>query len=456
MPVWWLCLSLCLASFSLARLPHHTLAVSPGFDNGLGRTPPMGYNTWNAFGDKIDEGLMRATADLMLELGLVQAGYTYLNLDDGWQALEREPGSQRLQPHPQRFPSGMPALVTYAADRGLKLGLYTDVGALSCAGYPGSLGYEQQDAAAMADWGIQYLKVDNCYADPGTVQQRYEAMGAALNASGHPLLLSLCSWGMGLPWQGWGRQVGGHTWRVDVDISPQWHEILHCADSTIGLAKFAGPGGWNDPDMLEVGNGALSEGQQRAHFALWAVLKAPLLIGADLRRLPPASLAILKAREVIAVNQDKLGAAGDLIWAEGTLQVWGAPLAGGAWAVVLLNRQSVYDPNPPSITVPWALLGWEQGAPAAVRDLFAERDILACQPVASHSVDRQHGRSLTGRAELPHRIADATRSTSHTARSPPYNNLAECAVGAFTAVVPSADVVMLRITPVQAGRQRRH
>ncbi|KAJ9533678.1 hypothetical protein QJQ45_026749, partial [Haematococcus lacustris] len=124
------------------------------------------------------------------------------------------------------------------------------------------------------------------------------------------------------------------------------HEILHCADSTIGLAKFAGPGGWNDPDMLEVGNGALSVGQQRAHFALWAVLKAPLLIGADLRRLPPASLAILKAREVIAVNQDELGAAGDLLWAEGTLQVWGAPLAGGAWAVVLLNRQSVYDPNP--------------------------------------------------------------------------------------------------------------
>ncbi|KAL4450177.1 hypothetical protein ABPG77_010846 [Micractinium sp. CCAP 211/92] len=356
---------------------------------------------WNAFRANIDEQLIRDTAERLVELGLADAGYTYLNIDDGWSEKRRD-GAGRLAAHRRRFPSGMAALAAHIHSRGLRFGIYGDAGRRTCAGYPGSRGYEEVDAQTWASWGVDLLKYDNCNYDAADWDPvpRYSAMRDALNATGRPVVFSLCNWGDLRPWL-WGDKVG-HSWRTTGDISPTWSSVMEILDASTDLARFSGPGsGYNDADMLEVGNGKLTLGEQRAHFALWALLKSPLLIGTDLRRwgIRPDSLAILKAREVIAVNQDPLGVAGDLVWVQGDLRVYAAPLAGGGRAVVLLNAASGGAAN---ITVSWQQLGLPAGTAALVRDLFAERDLGEFR-------------------------------------------------GAFSAAVPSHDVAVLKLTPVDSS-----
>eukprot|EP00887_Chlorella_sp_A99_P006558 scaffold3.g6558.t1 len=333
-----------------------------------GAPPPLGWNSWNTFGPSIDEQLIKDTADLMVSLGLRDAGYEYLILDDAWSERNRTPDG-KLVGNYARFPSGMKALGDY-------FGIYSDAGPLTCESFPGSRGHEGEDAATWASWGVDYLKYDNCFAPASDwVVDRYTAMRDALNKTGRPIVFSMCEWGVADVWQ-WGRTVG-NSWRTTADIDASWDSILVNLDNTVGTARFAGPGGWNDPDMLEVGVGnKLMLNEERAHFALWALLKSPLLVGADLRRISPASLAVLKAREVIGVNQDALGVAGDLIWKQGAREVYAAPLSGGARAVVLLNRHTLGGQYPlVNITVWWAQLGYPPAAAAVVRDLWAGRDL---------------------------------------------------------------------------------
>lgn len=366
-------------------------------NNGLGLKPAMGFNTWNAYATLINETTMKDMVDLMVSDGFVNAGYTYLNLDDGWAANQRGLDG-RLEANPRRFPSGVRGLADYVHSKGMKLGIYGDAGYLTCAGFPGSRGFESLDAASYATWGVDYLKYDNCWADKQDwVVDRYTAMRDALNATGRPILFSLCEWGVADPWL-WAPKVG-NSWRTTTDIQPMWDSMLRCLDNTVGLASFAGPGAWNDPDMLEVGNGQLTLPEQRAHFALWALLKVPLLIGTDLRTASADVKGILLAKEVIAVNQDSLGVAGDLVWKQGPNEVYAAPLAGGGRAVALFNRHNTeYRFN--NMTVSWGMLGYDDGEKAAVRDLFMRSDL------GTHS-------------------------------------------GAFTAAVEAHNVLMLRITPLK-------
>ncbi|KAL4435858.1 hypothetical protein ABPG77_000620 [Micractinium sp. CCAP 211/92] len=329
--------------------------------------------SWNAFGISIDENIIKSTAQRMIDLGLRDVGYTYLNLDDAWSEPVRVDG--KLIGNRATFPSGIKALADYVHSKGLKFGIYGDAGAFTCAGFPGSRGYEEVDAQTFAEWGVDYLKYDNCFAPASDwIIDRYVAMRDALNKTGRPVVYSLCEWGVADPWL-WAPEVG-NSYRTTEDIEPTWSSILKILDYSTGLARFAGPGSWLDPDMLEVGNGLLTLGEQRAHFALWALLKSPLLIGADLRTIHPDSLAILKAREVIAINQDELGVAGDLIWQQGASRVYAAPLAGGGRAVVLLNLHTTGGQYLVSnISVSWAQLGLPAGTAAAVRDLYAEADL---------------------------------------------------------------------------------
>lgn len=343
-------------------------------ENGLARTPQMGYNTWNAFAGGIDEKLMKQTTDRMVKLGLLAAGYNYLNLDDGWQAIARNIAGE-LVADPAKFPSGMKALGEYVHGKGLQFGIYSDAGLRTCLGMPGSRHFEEQDATTFAEWGIDYLKYDNCFASPGDwVVTRYTTMRDALNATGRSVLFSMCEWGVLEPWL-WGPGVG-NSWRTTADIANSWNDVLRCLDESVGLSRYAGPGGWNDPDMLEVGNGVLSHAEERAHFALWAILKAPLIISADLRSLSAPSLSVLTAEEVIAVNQDPLGVPGDLIWKQGALEVYAAPLSGGARAVVMFNRHTTDSQYATSnITVTWEQLGLPADAQCGVRDLYTRMDL---------------------------------------------------------------------------------
>jgi alpha-galactosidase len=343
-------------------------------DNGLSLTPAMGYNTWNAWHDQIDEAVVKKTAELMVSSGLASAGYKYLVIDDAWSKRFRDHG--RVVANPKKFPSGMKNMSEYLHSKGLLFGMYSDAGALTCLGFPGSRGNELVDAQTFADWGVDFLKYDNCWAPAADwVVSRYEAMRDALNATDRPILFSMCDWGVADPWLGWGKEVG-NSWRTTEDIAPNWPSVLANLDNTVGLAKYAGPGGWNDPDILEVGNGDLTLNEQRSHFALWALLKAPLMVGADLSKLPAEGYQILLAKEVIAVNQDKLGVAGDLVWKEGPAEVYAAPLEGGARAVVFFNRHVIGTQYPISnVTVEWSALGLNASCKCTVRDLFARKDL---------------------------------------------------------------------------------
>jgi len=317
---------------------------------GLAETPPMGWNSWNHYGCDIDEELIRATADALVSSGLRDAGYTYVNLDDCWHGTRDDAGN--IQPDPSRFPSGMKALGDYLHARGLRFGIYSDAGTTTCAGRPGSQGHEYQDARQYAAWGVDYVKYDWCATGEGAAQRNpreaYRTMRDAIHAAGRPMVLAICEWGENEPWL-WGRNLG-HLWRTTGDITNCWDcvvghgtwassGILPILDRQEALRAHSGPDGWNDPDMMEVGNlPGLAE--NRSHFALWAMLSAPLIMGTDIPAMTPEIRDILANPRLIAIDQDALGIAAFRWIATPEVEVWAKPLAGEDWALAVLNRSN--------------------------------------------------------------------------------------------------------------------
>jgi alpha-galactosidase len=313
---------------------------------GLALTPPMGWNSWNKFSCNVDENLIRQTAIAMVESGMKDAGYTYINIDDCWHGDRDSLGF--IHPDLKRFPSGMKALADFVHSKGLKMGIYSDAGSQTCGGRPGSRGYEFQDAMTYASWGIDYVKYDWCNTEGLKQEGAYKTMAAALKRAGRPMILSLCEWGQSRPWT-WATNVG-HLWRSTGDITNQWEGIKSMGDwqalsvmkileGQDSLRKYAGPGHWNDPDMLEVGNG-MPVNEDRAHFSMWAMIAAPLIAGNDLRNMSRETHSILTNKDVIAVNQDSMGVQGFRHSAKDSLETWLKPLKGGDWAIAFLNRKN--------------------------------------------------------------------------------------------------------------------
>src|SRR6266852_96102 len=351
-----------------ARLPPPALHRIP--DNGLVKTPPMGWNSWNKFHGRVDDAAVRGIADAMVSSGMKDVGYLYVNIDDTWEGEQRD-GKGNIQSN-RKFPD-MKALADYVHGKGLKIGIYSSPGPNTCAGYEGSYGHEEQDARIYAAWGIDYLKYDWCgarniYTDE-EMQAVYQKMGDALLKSGRPILYSLCQYGRDDVWK-WGPEVGGNAWRTTGDIRDTWDSMTKIGFSQDALAPWAAPGHWNDPDMLEIGNGGMTDDEYRTHMSLWSILGAPLLAGNDLRNMTPAILEILTNREVIAINQDKDGKQGRRIAKVGDQEVWARALSGGVQAFGLFNRGGA----PAKITVQLSELGLKT-APAHVRDLWAHNDL---------------------------------------------------------------------------------
>jgi alpha-galactosidase len=315
-------------------------ATAAAADNGLARTPPMGWNDWNAFGCNVSEALVEQTADLMVSSGMAAAGYQYVNIDDCWMQSSRDPAGSLL-PDYGKFPDGIAGTAAYVHGKGLKLGIYEDAGTQTCAGYPGSLGHEQQDARSFASWGVDYLKYDNCFNNGSTTTQqyidRYAAMGDALAATGRPIVYGICEWGVNAPWT-WAGNLGS-LWRTTDDINTGFDSMLRNLHHNMSLSRYAHPGAWNDPDMLEVGNG-WSATEDRAHFSLWAVMAAPLIAGNNLTTASPTTLNILTNRSVIAVDQDPLGSQGVPVQTVNGLDVLAKRLSNGDVAVVLFNENT--------------------------------------------------------------------------------------------------------------------
>jgi alpha-galactosidase len=336
----------------------------------LAKTPPMGWNSWNRFGCNVSEQLIRETADAFVSTGMRDAGYRFVVIDDCWQVSRDDRG--RIVPDRQRFPSGMKALADYVHGLGLKFGLYSDAGARTCEGRPGSSGYEVEDARQYAAWGVDYLKYDWCNTDGVDPKIAYPTMRDALRATGRPMVFSLCEWGRSSPWT-WARGVG-HLWRTTGDIQDCWGcggSFVRILDRQAGLEKYAGPGGWNDPDMLEVGNGGMTTAEYRAHFSFWSLLAAPLMAGNDVRAMSDDTREILTNRDVIAIDQDPLGEQGRRVRDDGDLEVWARRLADGGHAVILFNRGTTEA----SMAVSWVEIGLPYDAEPAVRDLWAHRDL---------------------------------------------------------------------------------
>jgi alpha-galactosidase len=326
------------ASIALPAPELHAMPPGADADGDLALTPPMGFNDWNAFGCDVSEQLIRDTADFFVSSGLKDAGYQYVNIDDCWLLHERGPDG-RLVPDPDKFPSGISGTADYVHSLGLKLGIYEDAGTATCAGFPGSLGHEEIDAQTFAEWGVDYLKYDNCNNDSDGSREdyvaRYTAMAEALQATGRPIVYSICEWGTSQPWE-WAFDVG-NLWRTTGDIQDSWGSLKSIIAQNAPLAAAARPGAWNDPDMLEIGNGGMTTTEYETHFAMWAMMAAPLLIGTDLRDASADTLRILSSPELIAVDQDPLGAQAEVVRdADGTM-VLTRPLADGDRAVALYN-----------------------------------------------------------------------------------------------------------------------
>lgn len=324
---------------------------------GIADTPPMGWNSWNTFRTDINEDLIKQIADNIVDLGLKDVGYEYIVLDDGWSTKERDENGN-LVADPVKFPSGMKALSDYIHAKGLKFGIYNCAGTETCAGYPGSRGFQNQDALTYASWGVDYLKYDWCNTSELNAKEAYITMRDALYRAKRPVVFSICEWGDNEPWK-WGKDVG-HLWRVTGDIINCWDcEIGHGSWSSWGIWKIinmrkdirkaAGPGHWNDFDMMEVGNG-MTPAEDRTHFAMWSILSSPLIMGNDLRQMTPETLKTLANDEVISVNQDKLGIQGFRFSNENNFEIWIKPLDNEAWAMVFVNmleepRKMTFDWN---------------------------------------------------------------------------------------------------------------
>ncbi|KAI3453235.1 hypothetical protein Pfo_009898 [Paulownia fortunei] len=351
-------------SYGSERLSRRNLLA-----NGLASTPPMGWNSWNHFNCMIDEKIIKETADALVSTGLAKLGYKFVNIDDCWAEISRDDKGY-LVPKKSTFPSGMKALADYVHSKGLKLGIYSDAGYYTCSKkMPGSLGHEEHDAKTFASWGIDYLKYDNCNTDGSKPTVRYPVMTRALMNAGRPIFFSLCEWGDMHP-ATWGFNVG-NSWRTTNDISDTWESMISRADQNEVYAELARPGGWNDPDMLEVGNGGMTKDEYIVHFSIWAISKAPLLIGCDVRKTTKDIMEIIANKEVIAVNQDKLGVQAKKVRMEGDLEVWAGPLSDYRVAVVLLNR----GPIRTAITAFWDDIGIPPSSYVIARDLWEHKTL---------------------------------------------------------------------------------
>lgn len=346
----------------------------------LASTPPMGFNTWNKFGCNVSEQLIRETADAMVATGMRDAGYRYVVIDDCWQ-VSRDTGG-RIVADPQRFPSGMKALAGYVHGKGLKFGLYTDLGPKTCEGRPGSLGHHDIDARTYAEWDVDYIKVDWCEADDLDARAHYSMFRDALRKTGRPIVLSICEWGRNRPWE-WAAGVG-QLWRTTSDIRDRWESVVWILNANEPHAAAAGPGHWNDPDMLEVGNGGMTVEEYRSHFSMWAMMAAPLITGNDLRAMSAETKSILLNEEVIAVDQDPLGVQGRKVLDRGYgAQVWVKPLADGSRAVAVLNLAD----KEADLYVRWSDIGLPPG-PATIRDLWGHRDLPVHTDTGRHFDER--------------------------------------------------------------------
>ncbi len=378
----------------MIRIPNRTLAVfcaaliciaaSPRLASAqsVAQTPPMGWNSWNYFSEKVTDADIRSAADALVASGMKDAGYVYVNIDDTW---EGERDANGVIHSNAKFPD-MKALADYVHSKGLKLGIYSSPGPKTCAGYEGTLGHEEQDARTYAAWGIDYLKYDLCSYIPAVMgkqapndkaaqmrlmQSAYEKMDRALKATGRPIVYSLCQYGWDAVWE-WAPKVGANLWRTTGDIEPNMYSIYTNMSMQDGLEDFAGPGHWNDPDMLEVGNGELTLAENRAHFSMWAMLAAPLLAGNDLTRMKPEIRAILTNPAVIAIDQDPLGRPAKRVYSSGQVEVWTRPLSGGAIAVAILNiGDTRYSTHPFHLNL--ARLGLH--GPQKGKDLWTGKEI---------------------------------------------------------------------------------
>ena len=353
----------------------------PSPSAGLALTPPMGWNSWNKFACHVSADMIKGMADAMVKSGMKDAGYQYVVIDDCWQVSRDADGN--IVPDPKNFPDGIKPVADYVHSLGLKFGIYSDAGSKTCAGRPGGLGHEYQDAIKYAAWGVDYLKYDWCHTTTQDAKAAYANIRNALDSAGRPIVLSICEWGSHQPWL-WGKEVGGNLWRTTGDIQPRWsgrkewkpgdccsYGVVDIIDAEDPIYSYAGPGHWNDPDMLEVGNGELTPTENRSHFSFWALLAAPLMAGNDLRDMKAEIHDILTNKEVIAVNQDSLGRQGRRVWKDGDLEVWSKPLAGGARAVILFNRGE----SEQEVTAKWSDLYYPDDLSASVRDLWEKKDL---------------------------------------------------------------------------------
>ncbi|SFU47378.1 alpha-galactosidase [Pustulibacterium marinum] len=357
---------------------------------GLANTPPMGWNSWNTFATDINEDLVKGIADKFVELGLKDAGYEYIVLDDGWMTKERDPNGN-LVADPEKFPSGMKALVDYVHSKGLKFGLYNCAGNKTCAGYPGSRGHQYQDARLYASWGVDFLKYDWCDTSELNAQESYFTMRDALYKAGRPVLFSICEWGDNKPWE-WAKDVG-HMWRITGDIINCWDcEVGHGSWSSSGIWKIiemrknektrqvAGPGHWNDYDMMEVGNG-MTAAEDRSHFAMWSILNSPLMMGNDVRSMSKETLNTLTNSEVIDVNKDGLGIPGFRFSNEDNIEIWVKPMENEGWAIAFINKNDTvaqidfdWGKHPIGDDVSQQFMQVENNT-FTIRDLFGHKNI---------------------------------------------------------------------------------
>jgi alpha-galactosidase len=358
-------------------------AILRSQDGGLAPKPPMGWNSWYGNLCQVTDALIRAQADAMAQNGMKALGYEYVNIDDCWQGKR---DAQGVIHGDKNFPD-MKALADYIHSKGLKFGLYSSPGPLTCGGREGSYGYEEPDAQTYAAWGVDFLKYDWCSASkvykPDEMHAAYKKMGDALKHTGRPILYSLCQYGLEKVWT-WAPSVGGNMWRTADDLDYNYNRVSQVGFQQDGLQRFAGPGHWNDPDMLLVGLKEINDDENRTQMSLWCLLAAPLLASADLTTVSPASLAIMTNPEVIAVDQDAAGIQGHRVSEEGPLEVWIKPLADGSKAVGLFNRGEGENP----VTVNFKDIGVKKTA--AVRDLWAAKDLGAFDESFTANVPR-HG-----------------------------------------------------------------
>lgn len=386
------------------------LAHAQKFD-GLAQTPPMGWNSWNTFKTDIDEKLIKDLADAFVNDGLKAAGYEFIVIDDGWMAKERDKEGY-LVPDPQKFPNGIKSVVDYVHARGLKFGIYNCAGSKTCGGYPGSRGHEYQDALTYASWGVDYLKYDWCNTEKLNAEGAYITMRDALYAANRPVVFSLCEWGDNNPWL-WGKDVG-HLWRTTGDISSCWDceddhgswsswGVLRIVNMRKDIRQYSGPGHWNDPDMMEVGNG-MTVSEDRAHFSLWCMLAAPLMLGNDVRTMKKETAGILTNKEVIAIDQDSLGIQAFRYTTLDSVEVWVKPLIHDEWAICFLNLKR-----------------------SAVSFKFPWQEHLIQDDWAKRALD--------------------TRKTSYRLRNLWTKKDAGTTKKTLQVTIPSHDVVMLRLSP---------